>query len=205
MNLVVQRSADLRRQFLILAVGFEGGLLLMAFVLGWLLSVDPLDHWVLDTRAIGWGLAGTAPLYLLFLAGYGRRRGRMQQIRDFLIEKLGPHLTACRLPELVGLGVLAGVAEEFLFRGVLQPWFENDWGWLGGVVISNLVFALAHWVTPLYGLLAGVTGAYLGLALDVSGERNLVIPTVIHSVYDFLAFAAVARSYRASVAAVNTR
>lgn len=194
----VQSSADLRLKFLVLATGFEGGLLLLAFLLGWLLSVYPLDHWRLDLTAMGWGLAGTIPLYLLFLVGYGRTGGRMREIRDFLIDKLGPFLHACSPSDLLYLGLLAGVAEEFLFRGVLQPWFENDWGWLGGLVISNLVFALAHWVTPTYGLLAGLTGAYLGLALDVTGERNLAIPAVIHGVYDFLAFVAVARSYRQS-------
>lgn len=191
-----RRTADRRSQFLRLATIFEGALLLIAFGLGWLLSIDPVVRWTLDLPAVGWGLLGTVPLYWLFLVGYRKPKGGMREIRDVLIDRLGPFLSACGVVDLLYLGLLAGVAEEFLFRGVLQPWFEGDWGWLGGLVISNLIFALAHWVTPLYGLLAGLTGAYLGVALDVSGERNIAVPTLIHGVYDFLAFAAVARSYR---------
>lgn len=193
-----RHTADLRRQFLLLASAFEGGLLVVSYVLGWLLAIDPFESWALDLPAAFWGLAGTLPLFMLFLASFRQPRGGMREIRDFLIERLGPFLSACRLPDLLYLGLLAGIAEEALFRGVLQPWFERDWGWAGGLVISNLIFALAHWVTPLYGLLAGLTGAYLGLMFDVGEQRNLAVPALIHGVYDFLAFLAVARSYRGS-------
>lgn len=169
---------------------------MIAFGLGWLLSVDPGSHWKLDLASLGWSLLGTVPLCLLFFLGYHSPRGGMKDIRDLLIERLGPFLNACSAADLLYLGLLAGVAEELLFRGVLQPWFEGDWGWLGGIVISNLIFALAHWVTPLYGLLAGLTGAYLGVTLDITGERNLVVPVLIHGIYDFLAFSAVAGRYR---------
>ena len=84
-----------------------------------------------------------------------------------------------------------------LFRGLLQPLAESRWGWAGGIAASNLLFALAHCVTPLYALLAGLTGLYLGLALDFGGERSLLTPMSLHALYDFLAFMAVARSYRA--------
>jgi membrane protease YdiL (CAAX protease family) len=97
---------------------------------------------------------------------------------------------------LLYLGLLAGVSEEILFRGFLQPWFEREWGWAGGIVFSNLIFALVHWVTPLYALLAGLTGAYLGVSLDITGERNLLVPILIHAVYDFMAFLAVAQTFR---------
>lgn len=91
------------------------------------------------------------------------------------------------------MGCLAGATEEIFFRGMLQPFFEQDWGLLGGLLFSNMVFALIHWITPLYGILAGLCGLYLGWSMDMTGERMLLIPIVIHSLYDFLAFNLLAR------------
>lgn len=185
-----------KTRFLTLATWFEGGLILLAYALGWLLSVDPLAAWSFDPAALGLGLAGTLPLCLVFAATYRFPFAGMRDIKNFLVDKLGPLLGGCGAWELLYLGLLAGVSEEILFRGFLQPWLERDWGWLGGLVFSNMIFALVHWVTPLYALLAGLTGAYLGWAMDFGGERNLLIPTTIHALYDFLAFLAVAATYR---------
>jgi membrane protease YdiL (CAAX protease family) len=56
-------------------------------------------------------------------------------------------------------------------------------------------------VTPLYAVLAALVGFYLGLSLDYGGERNLLIPVIIHGFYDFLAFVALMRVYRSSLTA----
>ena len=185
-----------KRQFFWLATWFEGGLVLLAYGLGWLASMDPLESFVPDPLALAYGLLGTAPLYLFFALGYQFPVAGLREIKEFLVERLGPLLCQCRWWELLYLGCLAGVTEEILFRGFVQPWLERDWGWIGGLVFSNMIFALLHWVTPLYALLAGLTGAYLGLAMDAGESRNLAVPIVIHAVYDFLAFLAVAQLYR---------
>jgi len=64
---------------------------------------------------------------------------------------------------------------------------------------SNLIFGMTHAVTPLYALLAAAVGVYLGLALDYGGDRNLLTPIIIHGLYDFLAFVALMRVYRAGL------
>jgi len=183
-------------QFLKIATWFEGGLILLAYGIGWVVSINPLAHIELSPMALVWGVVGTLPLYLLFALSYNLPWNGMRAVRNFLVEKLGPFLSRYRWQELLYLGFLAGISEEILFRGLLQPWFEQNWGWIGGIVFSNLVFALVHWVTPLYAVLAGLTGVYLGIALDFGGERNLVVPILIHAIYDFLAFIAVAQTYR---------
>lgn len=185
-----------RSQFLRLATAFEGALIVLAYAIGWLVSVDPLADLHFEPEALAFGILGTLPLYLLFLASYRHPQGAMRDIKRFLVERLGPLLEGCGWEALLYLGFLAGISEEILFRGFLQPWLERGWGWAGGLIFSNLIFALVHWVTPMYALLAGLTGIYLGLALDFGGERNLLIPTLIHAIYDFLAFLAVAKSYR---------
>jgi membrane protease YdiL (CAAX protease family) len=182
--------------FLKLATWFEGSMILLAYGLGWMVSIDPFAQISLSLLPFALGLLGTIPLYLLFAFLYSFPLQDMQTIKQFLMEKLGPFLSSCRWTELLYLGLLAGISEEILFRGFLQAWFEREWGWLGGIVFSNLIFALVHWITPLYGLLAGLTGVYLGLALDFTNDRNLLIPITIHVIYDFLAFLAVAQSYR---------
>jgi hypothetical protein len=67
-----------------------------------------------------------------------------------------------------------------------------------GLLASNIIFGLAHAVTPLYAVLATFVGIYLSLSLDYGGDRNLLVPIVIHGLYDFLAFVALMRAYRAA-------
>lgn len=185
-----------RRAFLKVATFFEGSLVIIAYLIGWLTEVDPLANLSFNSNAWLWGLAGTVPLYLFFLFSYHLPFRSLYPIKRFLIERMGPLLNTCHWRELLYLGVLAGFTEEVLFRGLLQPLLESHWGWAAGIIVSNVFFAMAHFITPLYALLAGLTGLYLGFALDFGGERNLLTPILIHAIYDFLAFLAVARSYR---------
>jgi len=180
--------------FLWLATGFEGGLVGIAYFLGLWLSIDPLASLKPDLMAAVLGMAGSLPLYGVFLSTYHWEA--TQGVRTFLIEKMGALLAACSLWELLYLGMLAGITEEILFRGLLQPWLEQHWGWMGGLIFSNLIFALLHWITPLYAFLAGLCGLYLGFMLDIGPERNLLSPILVHAIYDFLAFIAVAQSWR---------
>jgi len=90
-----------------------------------------------------------------------------------LVDFLAVH----RDPLAIGLVVFAAVvaapiAEEFLFRRVLQGWLERreaEWGWAAPIVLSSLAFAVAHvgqglaWV-PLFffGLVAGYLARQTG-------------------------------------------
>ena len=181
-------------QFLLLASAFQGGLVLIAFVLGWWLSVDPLADLRVNTDTGLLGVSGALLLYVTIMLA--DRFAIIRVLRTLLVEKLGGTLAACKVVELIYLGLLAGVTEEILFRGFLQPWLELSWGWSGGLIFSNMIFALMHWVTPTYALLTGVCGLFLGLLLDIGGERNLTSPIIAHALYDFLAFMSVARSWR---------
>lgn len=185
-----------RRVFLVIATVFEGALIALALGFGWLVSVDPLQDFRFTWDGLWWGIAGTFPLHLAFQWSYRSRAPGMRSIQRFLMKSLGSLLAACGPLQLIYLGFLAGISEEILFRGFFQNWFEANWGWFGGLLFSNLIFALAHWITPLYALLAGLTGVYLGLAFDLTGERNLMIPVLIHSLYDVMAFFAIANSFR---------
>jgi membrane protease YdiL (CAAX protease family) len=184
--------------FLRLATLFEGGLGLIALLLGSWLSVDPLSDFHPELPAFLLGLVGVIPLYVLFIMG--QHLPWLKPLQDILVQRLGGLLAQCRWYELLYLASLAGITEELLFRGFVQPWLETHWGYIGGLVFSNLIFALVHWITPLYALMAAIAGFYLGLSLDVGESRNLMTPMIIHSLYDFVAFIAVARLWMARTA-----
>jgi uncharacterized protein len=178
---------------------FEAALTVVAVALGWLSGINPFATLHYSETAILYGILGTIPLFLLFLLLEQIGTESVVAIRRFLLETLGPALHRYHWADLFILAAIAGISEEILFRGVIQPWMESSWGITAGLVGSNIVFGLVHAVTPLYAVLATLVGIYLGLALDYGGERNLLTPIMIHGLYDFLAFLALMRSYRASL------
>jgi uncharacterized protein len=183
------RSLD-RGQFLNLAAVFQGGLVVLALGLAWIAGLNPMEHFRWSWTGLAWGTVAALPILALFtLSDWFRSR-------PLVTEFLGPLLAGCRWHELLALALLAGLSEELLFRGVLQPWIAAGWGETAGLVGSNLIFGLAHIITPTYALVAGLVGVYLGLLLELEGEANLLIPITTHAVYDFLAFLIVVREFR---------
>lgn len=175
---------------------FEGSLVIVAIVLGWIADVDPFASLIFSEAALAKGLLATLPLLILFFVLQQLPHPALQKIRSLLLETLGPRLYRRHWADLLILATIAGFSEEVLFRGVLQPWLEDAWNMTVGLVASNLIFALVHAVTPLYAALAMLVGLYLGTSLDYDGERNLLIPILIHSLYDFVAFVVILRNYR---------
>ena len=75
-------------------------------------------------------------------------------------------------------GVCAGVGEEILFRGAIQPRF--------GIPLTSLVFALMH---SQYGVSFTVVGVFLtGIVLGYERKYlNTTACIVTHAVYDIIA------------------
>lgn len=181
------------------ACTFEAALIAVAIVLGWIADIDPFEYLHFSEPAIVYGIAGTIPLYLLFMIMEQIQAEPVVKIKDLLFETLGRGLHQYHWTDLLILASIAGLSEELLFRGVIQPWLESAWGTAAGLIASNIIFGIAHAVTPLYAVLATLIGIYLSLSLDYGGDRNLLIPIIIHGLYDFLAFIALMRAYRASL------
>lgn len=180
------------------ACSFEAALIPVSVILGWIANINPFENLHFSESAIAYGVVGTMPLFLLFLALEQMQAESVVKIKDVLLETLGPSLHRYHWTDLLILASVAGISEEMLFRGVIQPWLESSWGMTAGLVGSNVIFGLAHAITPLYAVLAMFVGIYLSLSLDYGGERNLLVPIVIHGFYDFLAFVALMRTYRAT-------
>ena len=80
-------------------------------------------------------------------------------------------------------GVIAGLGEEWLFRGVFQTALANKFASETiALFISGAIFGLLHAVTPLYALLATLASFFFGYLYNISG--NLAVPMVSHAVYD---------------------
>lgn len=89
----------------------------------------------------------------------------------------------------------AGMAEEGLFRGILQPMLEERWGTTAGLWAAAGTFGAAHAIgldgRPNIGgvLFATGAGGYLGWLYDHDDHR-LAGPIAAHFWYDFMVFAA---------------
>lgn len=182
-------------QFLIGAALFEGGLLVVSFVLGALVGVNPTKELQWIGKDFGIGLLATVPMLLLLAACWLSQWQGLRQIRRFLRSTLGPLLNQCRLIDIFFLALLAGVCEEVLFRGLVYQ-FIRDWNPTLAVIVANVLFGLAHSITPLYAWLAGFIGLYLTALMTVDSSPNLLIPVTAHTAYDFIGFMLVRWDYR---------
>jgi membrane protease YdiL (CAAX protease family) len=136
---------------------------------------------------------------VLLLATEQMKLGPLERIKELVLETLGPSLAACRWYDIVLLAALAGFGEELLFRGVLQVLLERwtawgNWSQAAGLILSNVIFGLLHFVTPTYALLAGLMGIYFGLLLNVTQSHSLLTPILAHGLYDYLAFLVLIRA-----------
>lgn len=194
----MNQSAFKSRDFFLKACCFEASLILVALILGWIAEINPLAKLFFSESALFYGLIGTAPMIVLFHLAEQRQEEVFQKIRRLLLETLGPSLHRRHWADLLMLAAVAGLSEEILFRGLIQPWLEAVLGVQAGLIACNVLFGLAHAVTPLYALLAFLIGVYLSLSMDYGSERNLLTPVVIHALYDFWAFLTLIKAYRMS-------
>lgn len=184
-----------RTRFLNLGGIVEGGVLLLALGLAWWADIDLKQLFSLDWKSAALGLIGTAPMLLFLLALRRARIPSLERIDRFLVDNLGPPLAACRWYDLFLLALAAGLCEEVLFRGVLQTWMGRH-SFLTGLILANLLFGLAHLVTPAYGVMAALLGVYLSLLMQATQPPSLLAPVIAHSLYDLVAFVVIARDYQ---------
>ena len=100
------------------------------------------------------------------------------------------------LPDLIWVGLLPGLSEELLFRGVMLPEFGLDWG---GILLSSLCFGALHmtnwqhWAYVVWATLIGMAFAWSAVATG-----NLLVPIVAHVLTNWIS-AIVWKSRQANV------
>jgi membrane protease YdiL (CAAX protease family) len=168
-----------------LALIFEGGLGLAAWLLGWVFDQPPLRDLRWDGRAVGLGVAATVPMLVIFFACLRWPVGPLARIKQISDELIRPLFASCSPLELALVALVAGIGEEMLFRGFLQNLLSARFGWWAGWVITSLLFGLMHPITAAYVVLAAGLGLYLGWVWAAAG--NLLTVIIAHGLYDFIA------------------
>lgn len=166
-----------------LALIVEGGLALLALILGPLIGQPPLRllQWnSVDALA---GVVATLPLLGLFVVSWWLPWTPLRTVRLILEQRLRPLLASATVAELALVAALAGGGEELLFRGVLQGACARYAGPAWGLLLASLAFGAAHFITPTYFVLATLIGAYLGWLTQCSA--NLLPAILVHALYDF--------------------
>ena len=185
------------RFVLILALAFEGGLVFVAWGLGRALGRWPPVQWRLDIGSFAWGVLAVAPLLIALQWSRVSDLAPLQRLTRAVSEKVVPLFAGCSALDLLLISIAAGVGEELLFRGVIQPHLAD---WLGpviGVTLTSLIFGLVHPVSITYVAYAALVGLYLGVL--AAGLENVVVPITTHALYDFLALYFLTREASSSV------
>ncbi|AZH24485.1 CPBP family intramembrane glutamic endopeptidase [Haloplanus aerogenes] len=92
--------------------------------------------------------------------------------------------------------LLVGPFEELVFRGGVQGILRRTWGPSVAIVVASVLFGLVHWVALTggggsripYVTVAATLGLVLGYLYERS--RNLVVPAVVHGLYNTVLFGA---------------
>ena len=74
-------------------------------------------------------------------------------------------------------GLVGPIAEEVFFRGMLYGFFRR-WGVLVALILTTLIFVLAHPVFPGIPVTQVVGGVIFALAYEI--EKSLMVPITIH-------------------------
>ncbi len=153
----------------------ESVALTCAFLLGALLG----HHWWNSLVPTSGGLIAIPCGLLTTLASVGLLRiaSRTVDPHDVVSTVLRPLATALEPRDLLFLAVSSGVAEEVLFRGVLQPAL--------GLWLSSIIFGLLHTGHRdllAMGVWAGVMSLVLGALLIATG--TLWAPILCHATHN---------------------
>ena len=168
-----------RSQLLRIALLVEGAVLLLAVLLALWLDINllPLSNDLGRDVAVG-SLAAVLPaaLFILSLSRQARRILWIGSLQKTLLSLQGIFSQA-RVLDLVAISLIAGIAEEVLFRGVIQTQL--------GILPASILFGLAHLITPTYAVIATIMGIYIGILYQVFD--SLLIPIQLHFIYDLFA------------------
>lgn len=167
-----------RYKLLILTILAEGVVLIAALLIAWFFGIKlfPLSQKIFYDTVIG-TLGALIPLalFVFLLSEKANNIPLLGSLKKTIINDISVIFSDCRLIDLCFISVLAGFAEELLFRGVIQVKI--------GIIGASIIFGLLHFITPAYCIIATIMGFYLGFLFQY--YESILIPIQLHFVYDF--------------------
>ena len=162
------------------AMGATAIILLIVAKLSLYLGNFSLFSWELNQRelllGVGLGFAITALSGVAYRVWTAYRKSV-----DYYLEVV---LRPLALPDLIWLGLLPGLSEELLFRGVMLPALGLDHV---AVIVSSLCFGILHfsgsqqWPYVIWATIVGMIFAYSALLTG-----NLLVPIVAHIITNWI-------------------
>lgn len=151
-----------------------------------------------DRRALGFVVAGTVALFAYRLVAITAAQAVGLPLAGNSVTQLAEEGVLTTLLVLVPLSILVvGPAEEFLFRGVVQPYLDGAFSRAPAIVLTSVLFALVHlpttWIATPDPVAVSVTlGILFGLSILLGylyvWTGNLLVPILVHGLYDALLF-----------------
>ena len=176
----------------LVAVQVEGGLAILAIVIAWFAGISLRDMFAFEPFPILIAVAATIPMLVFCRLVYVLPFKMVDFTRRFLHSVYLDFIRHCSVLQLLLVAIMSGVGEELLFRGILQTSITNGcgggtWGLAVGIGVTSFLFAVAHPINKLYVFLCFLIGIYLGLLFAWS-DNNLIVPIIIHALYNFVVF-----------------
>jgi uncharacterized protein len=174
-----------KAQTVALAMLFEAGLGFIGVFIAWLAGINLASQLVVTRDALLRGILASIPMIVLLVVFYESAWKPLVNLRREVQKVVLELFANCSWFEFALISTAAGIGEEVLFRGTLQP-LVAGWTvpWIGIAVVA-LLFGLAHALTPAYFVMATIIGVYFGWL--AWAYNDLVAPIVAHAVYDFFA------------------
>ncbi|MEN8262706.1 MAG: CPBP family intramembrane glutamic endopeptidase [Nitrospirota bacterium] len=169
-----------RRNILTIALLVEGIALALAIILARYFSIDllPLSgNYIRDSLIGAAGALFPFCFFVYLMSENTKDISWLRSIRRIVTNDIKAIFSNAELIDIIIIALIAGVAEEMLFRGVLQVRF--------GIVAASIVFGLLHYISPAYVIIAALMGLYMGAFYYFS--NSLLVPIQIHFLYDLAA------------------
>jgi uncharacterized protein len=173
------------RRLILLTIAFEAALGVVGWALAAWTNVPVAPRLQLSPTVASRSALALIPMMLLLVLGMRSQWPPIARFRHEVQTLVQQMFGWARWWELLTISLAAGVGEELLFRGALQPLASRWLGPAGGLLLASVAFGALHAVSVTYLLSATAVGIYFGWLAQ--HYDDLVAPIIVHALYDWAA------------------